>query len=451
MAKSMSNLRYAVFKRQDREGWWYRYWITDTRRSSSLAVSALVAKLGLKEEYPVVKGKRQAEQIVTLAYDKGILRTEMGSRELLGPYLTAYWDYNGVRIRRINKRRPGAVSENYANIMAGYIKNHIQPLIKKGMAISDVTPRFVRDVSNKLLDSGDKANATVDKIMVAFTKPLRDAWNDDMIHENPSKLLERMDTKPEKLRGILTRSELQKVLVVLSAKATEHTYLAVLLAAATGMRLGEIRALSRDDITVVNEQDSIITVSKSWSVYGGEKSTKGKKVRYVPCPTWLAEKLLALGRLNSYGTPAVFWSIKDAKGNPPVSSSYLRESFYKYLYDVLEEGSGFKVGTTVDDPDAVAKGIKDKDGKTPQIRKGELLRRERNISFHSFRHFFNTEAQALGADTDKLRLTVGHESKDMTDNYTHAEKRLDMVKSIADISHLIVGEAEIVEEAEVVE
>jgi hypothetical protein len=34
----------------------------------------------------------------------------------------------------------------------------------------------------------------------------------------------------------------------------------------------------------------------------------------------------------------------------------------------------------------------------------------------------------------------------MTDNYTHAEKRLDMVKPIADISHLIVGEAEIIEE-----
>jgi integrase len=80
-----------------------------------------------------------------------------------------------------------------------------------------------------------------------------------------------------------------------------------------------------------------------------------------------------------------------------------------------------------------------------QVRAGEMMRRERNITFHSFRHFFNTEAQALGADGDKLRLTVGHESKEMTDIYTHAEKRLDIVKSIADISHMIVGEAEVVE------
>ena len=447
MPKTVSAFNYTVFEREGL-GWYYQYSAGENKRSSMLSVAKLVKRMGLAEEYPKLKNKKMCERIVVLAYERGFIKVNLGAGGNLAEYLMDYWDFDGIRIRRLNKRRPGAVSENYANIMQGYIKNHIVPRLKRGMTVEDVTPKFVRDISNKLVDAGDMANATVDKIMVAFTKPLRDAWKDDMIHENPTKLLERMDTKPEKLRGILTRSELQKVLVVLRAKATEHTYLAVLLAAATGMRLGEIRALSRDDITVVNEQDSILTVSKSWSVYGGEKSTKGKKVRYVPCPTWLAEKLLALGRLNSYGTTAVFWSIKDAKGNPPVSSSYLRESFYKYLYDVLEEGAGLKAGTTVDDPDAVAKGIKDKDGKTPQIRKGELLRRERNISFHSFRHFFNTEAQALGADTDKLRLTVGHESKDMTDNYTHAEKRLDMVKPIADISHLIVGEAEIIEDSE---
>jgi len=450
MAKTVSAFNYTVFEREGL-GWYFQYKDGDKGRSSMLSVAKLVKKMGMAEEFPVLKNRKMCERIVVLAYERGFIKMNLGAGSSLSGYLTDYWDFDGIRIRRLNKRRPGAVSENYANIMQGYIKNHIVPRLKRGMTIEDVTPKFVRDLSNKLLDADDKANATVDKIMVAFTKPLRDAWKDDLIHENPTKLLERMDTKPEKLRGILTRSELQKVLVVLRANATEHTYLAVLLAAATGMRLGEIRALSRDDITVVNEQDSILTVSKSWSVYGGEKSTKGKKVRYVPCPTWLAEKLLALGRLNSYGTTAVFWSIKDAKGNPPVSSSYLRESFYKYLYDVLEEGAGIKVGTMVDDPALEAKGVKDKDGNTPKVRKGELLRRERNISFHSFRHFFNTEAQALGADTDKLRLTVGHESKDMTDNYTHAEKRLDMVKPIADISHLIVGEAEIVEEVEVEE
>lgn len=445
MPRSAADFKYTVFEREG-YGWYFQYGVGDGKRSPMLSVKRLVKKMGLEGEYPKLKNRKMCERIVVLAYERGFIRMKRGSKEKLADYLMDYWDFNGQRIKRLNKRRPGAVSENYASIMRGYIKTHIVPLVRSNMEVADVTPKFVRDISNKLVDAGTMANGTVDKIMVAFTKPLRDAWKNDMIHENPTKLVERMDTTPERQRGILTRSEFQKVLVLLKDKATEHTYLAVLLAAATGMRLGEIRALRTTDITIINEQDSLVTVSKSWSVKGGEKSTKGKKVRFVPCPTWLAEKLLALGKLNSYGTSLVFWSISDTKDKTPVSANYVRESFYTFLYDILEEQAGIKVGTMVEDTDATARGKFDKEGKPLQVRAGEMMRRERNISFHSFRHFFNTEAQALGADGDKLRLTVGHESKEMTDIYTHAEKRLDMVKSIADISHLIVGEVEVVEE-----
>jgi integrase len=444
MLRSTADFKYTVFEREG-YGWYFQYGVGDGKRSPMLSVKRLVKKMGLEGEYPKLKNRKMCERIVVLAYERGFIRMKRGSKEKLTDYLMDYWDFNGDRIRRMNKRRPGAVSENYASIMRGYIKTHIVPLVRSNMEVADVTPKFVRDISNKLVDAGTMANGTVDKIMVAFTKPLRDAWKNDMIHENPTKLVERMDTTPERQRGILTRSEFQKVLVLLKDKATEHTYLAVLLAAATGMRLGEIRALRTTDITIINEQDSLVTVSKSWSVKGGEKSTKGKKVRFVPCPTWLAEKLLALGKLNSYGTSLVFWSISDTKDKTPVSANYVRESFYTFLYDILEEQAGIKVGTMVEDTDATARGKFDKEGKPLQVRAGEMMRRERNISFHSFRHFFNTEAQALGADGDKLRLTVGHESKEMTDIYTHAEKRLDIVKSIADISHMIVGEAEVVE------
>lgn len=450
MPKSTADFKYTVFEREG-YGWYFQYGVGDGKRSPMLSVKRLVKKMGLEGEYPKLKNRKMCERIVVLAYERGFIRMKRGSKEKLADYLTDYWDFNGQRIKRKNRMVNGkgheSVSENYASIMQGYIKNHVVPRLKKDMTIEDVTPRFVRDFMHRLVDKGELANATVDKIMVAFTKPLRDAWKDDMIHENPTKLLDSIDTTPERMRGILTRSEFQKVLVLLKDKATEHTYLAVLLAAATGMRLGEIRALRTTDITIINEQDSIVTVARSWSAKGGEKITKGKKERFAPCPTWLAEKLLALGKLNSYGTSLVFWSIADTKDKTPVSANYVRESFYTFLYDILEKQAGVKVGTMVEDTDATSRGKFDKEGKPLQVRAGEMMRRERNISFHSFRHFFNTEAQALGADGDKLRLTVGHESKAMTDNYTHAEKRLDMVKSIADISHLIVGEAEIVEDS----
>ena len=49
---------------------------------------------------------------------------------------------------------------------------------------------------------------------------------------------------------------------------------------------------------------------------------------------------------------------------------------------------------------------------------GEIARRERNISFHGFRHFFNSTIRGTVSD-DILRLQTGHMDKKMTDEYDH--------------------------------
>jgi integrase len=49
---------------------------------------------------------------------------------------------------------------------------------------------------------------------------------------------------------------------------------------------------------------------------------------------------------------------------------------------------------------------------------GEIARRERNISFHGFRHFFNSTIRGTVSD-DILRLQTGHADAKMTDHYDH--------------------------------
>jgi integrase len=49
---------------------------------------------------------------------------------------------------------------------------------------------------------------------------------------------------------------------------------------------------------------------------------------------------------------------------------------------------------------------------------GEIARRERNVSFHSFRHFFNSTIRGTVSD-DILRLQTGHSDEKMTDHYDH--------------------------------
>jgi integrase len=49
---------------------------------------------------------------------------------------------------------------------------------------------------------------------------------------------------------------------------------------------------------------------------------------------------------------------------------------------------------------------------------GEIARKERNLSFHGFRHFFNSTIRGTVSD-DILRLQTGHQDEKMTDLYDH--------------------------------
>jgi integrase len=49
---------------------------------------------------------------------------------------------------------------------------------------------------------------------------------------------------------------------------------------------------------------------------------------------------------------------------------------------------------------------------------GEIVRKERNVTFHSFRHFFNSTIRGTVSD-ETLRLQTGHTDAKMTDHYDH--------------------------------
>jgi len=62
----------------------------------------------------------------------------------------------------------------------------------------------------------------------------------------------------------------------------------------------------------------------------------------------------------------------------------------------------------------------DKKGNPIMIRKGEVIRRQRGVDFHSFRHYFVTWMRSCGLLTDgQLRGVVGHQDSSTTDGYTH--------------------------------
>lgn len=49
----------------------------------------------------------------------------------------------------------------------------------------------------------------------------------------------------------------------------------------------------------------------------------------------------------------------------------------------------------------------------------EEARKNRNLTFHSWRHFFNTRLIASGVQGEITRAIIGHDSEKMTEHYLH--------------------------------
>ena len=62
--------------------------------------------------------------------------------------------------------------------------------------------------------------------------------------------------------------------------------------------------------------------------------------------------------------------------------------------------------------------LEQKDAEKMSFIMGEIVRTERNLTFHGFWHFFNSTIRGSVAD-DILRLQTGHLDKKQTDNYDH--------------------------------
>ena len=124
--------------------------------------------------------------------------------------------------------------------------------------------------------------------------------------------------------------------------------------------------------------DDYIEVNAAWGEYDGRKSTKSGETREVPL---IPEVRDLLKSLPSYGRANRL--IFSLNGTKPIDFQFISLRLHKVL-----EANGIDW-------------------------------RKEGLSFHSFRHFFNTRLVANGVNGELVRATVGHESSDMTKHYLH--------------------------------
>ena len=269
------------------------------------------------------------------------------------------------------ENEPGLKSYSTKEAYRHYIKNWIEP--KWGpFRINDVKAVAVEDWLSKIPRSrGTKAK--IRNIMSAiFNHALRYEWG----QRNPIKLV-RQSAKREKIPVILEAPELLLLLNVLEPR--ERTL--ALLAAGTGLRVGELLALKWSD---VNFETLEISVTRSivHQVIGPCKTEASQKP--VPLDAYMAEDLAAWRADSPYGqVDDWIFASPWMRGHQPYWPEQLMKRHIR--------------------PAALKAGI------------------TKPISWHTFRHSYSSLLRANGEDVKVVQELLRHANSRITmDIYTQA-------------------------------
>lgn len=244
-------------------------------------------------------------------------------------------------------------SERTINTYISLLRNCGKKLQKNP---GDITGEEIKDYLYFRITKEKVSTSTINQTIGAFKM-----LNSDILGRNWEDLKIKRPRREKKLPKVLSRSEIQEILNVVSN--LKHKCI-ISLAYSTGLRKEEVQNLRLKDVD-----------SSRMAIY--VSNGKGRKSRYVN----LSSKLLDLLRI------------------------YIKlESPVHYLFESrLEKGKKLSSST-------LNRIVKNNVEKT-SIKK--------NISFHTLRHCYATHSLEDGVNLKLLQLRLGHSSLSVTSEYLH--------------------------------
>ena len=316
----------------------------------------------------------------------------IGEKHLLCDTLYEFWDYGKSEFIKRTQAHGHSISIKHAKCMQAYIKNYWRPYFGNEMCIEDLTLAQLDDFFFHLHDDIGLASETVNKNINCANRCFSYLLKLRKLRMNPLAGIERFKSDNAE-RGIPTEQEVRDLLALDWNNYTAK--LAFKVAAFYGLRAGEISGLRVCDIDSIGD---MIHVRHSWCEIEKLKSTKNKDTRDLPIDHQTALQLMNLARQNpEYGDLSfVFWAPHNHK--EPFYPGYYGDIFYEALD---------KIGVH------------------------EAERKERNIVFHSLRHFCATYLKQR-ADTDTVMAIMGHRTSKMTQHYSNhdTQEKLDNMRNV---------------------
>jgi integrase len=268
------------------------------------------------------------------------------------------------------------------------LNNRLLPVFGK-MRLTSIDKTSIKDFRNDLYQQG-YAGSTINKALSCLKTILEAAEDKSLIQYVPK--VERAANRP-KLRGILTVDEVRQIFSIdwLDYRA----YVMNLMAASTGLRRGELLALTLQEV-----HDNYITISRSWDEAFGvlNETTKTGRSRTIIIPTNLQSEIERLIQINPWGKPDSFLFFSSIESKP-IEGKIISKDLYRALR---------------------------------QIGIGNKERIERNITFHSWRHWFNSLLINARIPLQKIQSLTGHLTNEMTQHYYHPDEMSDVLKVVQD-------------------
>ncbi|HAE23340.1 MAG TPA: hypothetical protein DCG47_13620 [Spirochaetaceae bacterium] len=310
--------------------------------------------------------------------------------ESFSAYLARFWDYEVSPFVAEKKAFGQSITKKHCALNLGRAKKYYAPYFQD-KPIADVGLTELKEFARHL-DAIRPALAPVTKnhIFTMGRTALSWAFTNKIILSDPGEGIPNFAGE-SLARGVLTPNETRTLFA--TAWKNERAKLACIVCAVTGLRIMEVLSLKISDIS-----ESAIKVQRSYSRQDGFKLPKTNKARTIPIRgelSKLSKELLELGAKNPYGNALIFWGTN--KTQPMANNSVL-----KALRETLVQ-------------------MKASEDATKEARDlAAAYWTERNVTPHSFRHFFASRLNDL-VDKRKVMLATGHATEKIFDAYAAHE------------------------------
>lgn len=300
--------------------------------------------------------------------------------------LLKFWDFENSEYVKKRIARGYDIKQRNCKEKSGIVKRYWAKYFDADRTVQSLTSRELDDFLMYQRTEKKLSADTVNKTMTAGNMAFEFLIKEGLITSNPLTSVERFKVNAKK-RGIPMETEMKK-LMELDWNWTDSVYkLAFKVAALFGLRAGEISGLQVCDIDATAD---LLYIRHSWNDTDKLKDTKNGDDRIIPIEHGVALELLMNARRNpDYSdTSFVFWSPK-VEGQPMWPSSF-EDDFYLAMQ---------KIGIS------------------------EEQRKERNIVFHSLRHYCATQI-AQRASLEIAMKILGHRTEEMTRLYSEHETQM---------------------------